>query len=58
MTTCCQPWSPIARHCDQSCSGSATMMIQVMYLSSVLTESWISERVLVNFLASAAILLM
>ena len=56
--TCCQPWSPIARHCDQICSGSAMMMIQVMYFSSWLTDSWISERVLVNFLASAAILLM
>ena len=39
MTTCCQPWSPIARHCDHSCNGSAMMMIQVMYFSSWLTDS-------------------
>ncbi len=58
MTTCCHPWSPMALACDHSCSGSAMMITQVMYFSSWLTDSWISERVLVNFLASAAILLM
>ena len=30
-------------------------MTQVMYVSSVLIESWISERVRVNLRASAAI---
>ena len=30
-------------------------MTQVMYFSRVLIDSWISDRVRVNFLASAAI---
>ena len=38
--------------CDQICSGSARTMTQVMYFSSVLTDAWISEWVLVNVLAS------
>jgi len=57
ITTSRQPWSPTTLACEMICKGSATMITQVMYLSSLLTDSWISLRALVNLRASAAILL-